>query len=290
MNKISQILTERWSINDAEYASLLLPLLSALKAGNIEAVENQLAQNQVKAYAVQPNSTMPYMADKWELDDMNLPVNSVAVITMEGPLYSWETYRLEERIAQAVANPKIIGIVLWINGPGGMIIHLDIAAKAVENCPKPIATYVAGTMASAHFWIGTAAQRIFIASPMCQLGSVGIMTQYFDTTGYLKSLGIDVRDIYPDSADLKNYEVRQIRDKNNEEPLKEELAAIHAIFSQDVARHLGVDYDPQLELFRGKLFSGSEALELGYVDQIGTLQDAVMWVFTKGLVSRANQR
>lgn len=289
MNKISQVLTERWSINDAEYASLLLPLLSALKAGNIEAVEKQLAQNQVTAYAVTPGAT-PYLADKYELDDMNLPINSVAVITMEGPLYAWETYRLEERITQAVANPKIIGIVLWINGPGGMIAHLDIAAKAVEECPKPIATYVANTMASAHFWIGTAAQRIFIASPMCMVGSVGIMTQYFDTTGYLKSLGIDVRDIYPDSADLKNYTQRQIHDKNNDEPLKEELTKAHMIFCQEVARHLGVEYDPKLELFRGKLFSGDEALELGYVDQIGTLQDAVMWVFAKGLVSRANQR
>ncbi|MCS2862905.1 hypothetical protein NXW13_00860 [Bacteroides thetaiotaomicron] len=54
-----------------------------------------------------------------------------------------------------------------------MVAHVDLAAKRIAESSKPIATYVAGTMGSAHFKLGTAAGRTFIASPMCEVGSMG---------------------------------------------------------------------------------------------------------------------
>ena len=45
-----------------------------------------------------------------------------------------------------------------------------------------------------------------------------------------------------------------------------------------MADNLGIDYDPELPLFRGQIFTGDEAVKLGYIDQMGTLQDAVAWV------------
>ena len=283
-DKIQRVLTERWSISDTAYQSLLLSLLSALKAGNLAAVEQQLGQNPVTAYALNPSH--PNVVSRWDLGDPEMPRDSILVLQLEGTLYSWDTYMLEQKLQQAMDDEKIAGVVLWINGPGGMVSHVDLAAKAIEQSPKPIATYVAGSMCSAHFWVGTAAQRIFLASPMCEVGSVGVMTQYYDPSGYFKELGIDSRDIYPDSADLKNYEWRQIHDKDNEGPLKERLARVHQMFCQDVERHLGVKYDPDLELYRGKTFDGQTAIELGYAHQLGTLEDAVMWVFTRAMVAR----
>ena len=90
----------------------------------------------------------------------------MAVIILEGTLYSWETYRLEKQLRDVFDNPKICGAVLWINGPGGMVAHVDLAAKMIAESSKPIATYVAGTMGSAHFWLGTAAGRTFICNAL----------------------------------------------------------------------------------------------------------------------------
>ena len=36
-------------------------------------------------------------------------------------------------------SPKICGAVLWINGPGGMVAHVDLAAKMIAESSKPIA-------------------------------------------------------------------------------------------------------------------------------------------------------
>ena len=213
MDKIQEIFTAPWAIADNDYYRLLSLLVPCVAAGNLDAIEKRLDNNKITAYA-----TTPYLANRWELDDDTLPADSVAVIILEGTLYSWETYRLEKQLRDVFDNPKICGAVLWINGPGGMVAHVDLAAKMIAESSKPIATYVAGTMGSAHFWLGTAAGRTFIASPMCEVGSVGIMLTYQSFKNYFKKQGIDYREIYPDSADLKNYETRAIEDDNNEEP------------------------------------------------------------------------
>ncbi|MBV3731852.1 S49 family peptidase, partial [Bacteroides thetaiotaomicron] len=109
---------------------------------------------------------------------------------------------------------------------------------------------------SAHFWLGTAAGRTFIASPMCEVGSVGIMLTYQSFKECFRKQGIDYREIYPDSADLKNYETRAIEDDNNEEPIKQRLAVMHRIFCDAISRNLGIAYDPELPLFRGQIFTG----------------------------------
>lgn len=206
MDKIQEIFTAPWAIADNDYYRLLSLLVPCVAAGNLDAIEKRLDNNKITAYA-----TTPYLANRWELDDDTLPADSVAVIILEGTLYSWETYRLEKQLRDISDNPKICGAVLWINGPGGMVAHVDLAAKMIAESSKPIATYVAGTMGSAHFWLGTAAGRTFIASPMCEVGSVGIMLTYQSFKEYFRKQGIDYREIYPDSADLKTMKPARLK-------------------------------------------------------------------------------
>lgn len=221
---------------------------------------------------------MPYIADRWELDDASIPKNSVAVLTVEGVLYSWETYRLENLIKQALSNSNISGIVLFVNGPGGMILRVDLLEKLIRESAKPIAAYITGVCASAHFWFVSACQRTFISSPMDKVGSVGIIYTYQNFKNYYKELGIEMEDIYPDSADLKNKMIREMDENHNPDLIKKELSFYHNIFSQTIATNLGVAYDPKLPLFRGDTFFAGAAVANGYIDQLGTLEDAIEWV------------
>ena len=88
---------------------------------------------------------------------------------------------------------------------------------------------------------------------------------------YFRKQGIDYREIYPDSADLKNYETRAIEKENNEEPIKQRLALMHRIFCDAISRNLGIAYDPELPLFRGQIFTGDVAVANGYIDQFGKM-------------------
>ncbi len=286
MNRLQRIFSDNWTIRRHDFESFVSLIMPAIVAGNIEAASAKLNEDDkctVKATAA------PYMAKWYELDDISLPVDSIAVITLTGVLYSWESEWVAKQIEAAELNPNICGIVFVIDGPGGMVSNLDMAAAAVENCKKPTATVVTGIMASAHFWLGTASDRTFIASPLCEVGSVGIVCTHYSFREFFKMNGIDYREIYPDTADLKNKETRVLVENNDESLIKARAEKIHKIFAETVARNLGIEYDPKLPLFRGEMFDGNEAVELGYIDQFGGVADAVKWVLAQATSRKAQQ-
>ncbi len=275
VNKIQQIFNGHWAINAQDYHQLISLIMPSIKAGNIEAVEKSLS-TKITAYA-----TMPYIADRWELDDASLPQGSIVVLTAEGILYSWDTYRLEQFIRQAISNSNIAGIVLFVNGPGGMILRVDLLEKLIRESPKPIAAYITGCCASAHYWFTSACGRIFVSSPMDEIGSVGIVYTYESFKKYYETLGIIMEDIYPDGADLKNKMIREMEDNNNPQLIKDKLSFYHNLFRQAISRNLNIPMDPQLPLFRGETFFADVAIANGYIDQMGTLDDAITWVLAQ---------
>ena len=169
MDKIQQFFFDKWAIEERRYHQLLSILLPGLKNGNLASVEQYLGAKRIEAYAA-----VPYVADRWELDDASLPQGAVVVLTCEGVLYSWETYRLERYISAAMANDRISGVVLFVNGPGGMITRVDVLEKLIRQSPKPIVAYITGVCASAHFWLVSACARRFVSSPMDEIGSAGV--------------------------------------------------------------------------------------------------------------------
>lgn len=283
MEKLHRLFSDNWAIQRHDFDNMVSLLMPSIIAGNITAAASQLdtVKTSVRATA------SPYMAKWYELDDLMLPVDSIAVITLSGALYSWESQWLIRQVEAVESNPNICGMVLVIDGPGGMVSHLDQAVAAVEKCTKPTATVVTGIMASAHFWLGTATDRTFIVTPLCEVGSVGVVITHYSFKEYFKQNGIDYREIYPDTADLKNKPTRVLEESGDESLIKTRAEKIHRAFSDAVARHLGIDYDPELPLFRGELFTGDEAVALGYIDQFGDVADAVKWVLAQATSRKA---
>ncbi len=285
MKHLHKLFSDNWGIRANDLAGALGLIMPAIRSGNLEAATAML--DRVKCTATATGGA--YLAQWYELDDATLPEESVAVISLSGVLLAWETQWLIEQIRRAEANPRICGLVLDIDGPGGMISRVDAAAEALKNCTKPTATVVTGTMASAHFWIGTATDRTFIASPLCEVGSVGVMITHCSFREFFKMNGIDYRVIYPDTADLKNKEVRALEERDDEQPFKEQAEKIHRLFADTVAENLGIAYDPELPLFRGEMFDAAEAVAAGYIDEHGTLNEAVRWVLAQSVLSQINE-
>ena len=266
-----------------ELDSLMTIVLPSVAAGNLKGASAALDANRLKASA----TTLPYLAERWELTDTCIPSGAVAVIELSGILVSWETVRLIDSLKKAADNPAIAGAVIVIDGPGGMTARIDQGVAAIRDFPKPIATLVAGTMASAHFWLGTSAQRTFIASPLCEVGSVGVIFTYTSWKKYFDQAGIRMFEIYADTADLKNKPVRDL-ENGDDTLIREKANELHRMFCEDVASNLGLTYDPKLPLFRGETFRAKEAVDLGYIDQMGSLEDAVCWVVGRSIMIQAN--
>lgn len=285
MDRLQQFFSDNWTIQRHDFENTVSLLMPCIINGNLQAATAQLSKEKCTVKAI----TAPYLASWDELDNPDLPEGSIAVISLTGVLYAWESEWVIRQVEAAELNPNICGLVIVIDGPGGMVSHLDMAAAAIENCTKPTATVVTGMMASAHFWLGTASDRTFITSPLCEVGSVGVVITYYSFKEYFRNNGIDYREIYPDTADLKNKDTRAIDDNDDESLIKERAERIHRVFSETVARHLGISYDPELPLFRGELFTGDEAVAAGYIDQFGGLSDAVKWVLAQATSRKADQ-
>lgn len=285
MNRLQKFFTDDWGIRRHDLDGAVALLVPAITSGNPAGAAELLENMKCTAMA----TGAPYLARWYELDDVNLPQDSVAVITLQGMLFSWDTQWLINQIERAEANPRVCGIVFDIDGPGGMISRVDAAAELIRKCTKPTATVVTGTMASAHFWLGSAADRTFIASPLCEVGSVGVMITHCSFREFFKQNGIDYRVIYPDTADLKNKEVRALEDNGDEQPFKDHAEKIHRLFAQTVASNLGIAYDPEFPLFRGEMFDAAQAVAAGYIDEMGTVADAVRWVLAQAVLSKVDE-
>lgn len=284
MNRLQKIFTDFWSIQRKDLESILSLTMPSVVAGDIAAAEKQLAASKCSMMAVSPVNVV----ERWEFDDVTIPEGSVAVINLVGDLFSWEYDWLIDSIACAENNPKIDGIILAIDSPGGMVSHIDMAVETIRNCSKPIVTVVLGVMASAAFWIGSSTQRTFIASQLAEVGSIGVLSAIYSFREYLKQNGISYWEIYPDTADLKNKPYRELVDNDNDELIREKAEKLHKMFAVTVAENLGIEYDPELPLFRGAMFDQTEALSLGYADQTGGIEEAALWIMGKATGRKAS--
>lgn len=268
-----------------EFENLAGIMLPSIINGNLDSIASMLDKATPKATIIADTNIVRAIDVIW---DDEIPSGSILMIPLYGMLYAWETNFLVDLLKKAEAHPNITGIILKIDGPGGMTSHVERVAKVIRECTKPTATVVTNLMASAHFWIGTATDRIFIASPLCEVGSVGVLITYVSFREYYKENGIDYREIYPDTADLKNKAVRAISDNNDESLIKERAEKLHKAFSDDVALQLGITYDPELPLFRGETFSGAEALAMGIADEKGDVEEAINWINLQTQIKEAN--
>jgi len=194
------------------------------------------------------------------------------------------TQLIERDFKEAMADSDIWAILLNIDSPGGTVDGTQELAQAIysNRGSKPIVAFTDGMMASAAYWIGTGADRIFISGDTVGMGSIGVVAQHVDYSRAYDQKGIRVTEIT-----AGKYK----RIASEYSPLSEEgRATIQAIvddvytaFINDVAKHRGVSVDDVLgRMADGKLFIGKKAIEAGLADGVSTLSALIDDLNQKG--------
>lgn len=288
MDKILQLITLPVACEENSSLSFRTALIAAIRNGNAEQFEKQIsAPITAKAYSLVSGTASVTTANCWELDDVNLPENSIALISIEGMIYPWRMFQLEQLIAAVNANPKLLGALLFVNTPGGYVLRVDIASAAIRDSIKPIAAYVTGMCASAGEYLVCGCRRIFTASRTDVHGSIGTMTSYMNMSGYWKEMGIEMHDIYATLSTRKNDQSREA-DKGNDQPIIDNLDFYNTLFHETISATRGIAIDPENEVFQGATFFAEDAIQRKLVDEVGSLETALDWVLTEGLKNEAN--
>ena len=218
----------------------------------------------------------------------------VAIIPLEGTIvkkaYGLDamsgvrtTLDIQKDIQNALADSAVSGIVLRVDSPGGTVDGTkelaDFISQAKEQ--KPIVAYADGTMASAAYWIGSAATKV-VAFDTAKVGSVGVVVSHVDISEAQKQAGIKTSYIYQGKYKIAGNSTTPL-DTDSTAHIQSHVDTYYSMFVDAVAAQRGIDRDEVIKkIALGSVFIGKAALELNLVDSIGNINDAANLALTLG--------
>ena len=182
------------------------------------------------------------------------------------------------------ADPSVKRIALQISSPGGTVTGVEEAANLIRNIGKPTMAYTDSEMASAAYWLGSAADRV-VASPSSTVGSVGVymnlvdMSKAYDMAG-AKSVLIK-SGIYK-GAGVEGTTMTQEQMAN----LQNGVDTIHADFKSAVNMKRTM---VQANAMEGQTFSGKQAAQNGMVTGLADNFNQAVQTFNPGGAFNPNQ-
>ncbi|RYD74097.1 MAG: signal peptide peptidase SppA [Sphingobacteriales bacterium] len=184
--------------------------------------------------------------------------------------------KLAKTIREAREDDKVKAIVLRINSPGGSALASDIIWREVilAKAKKPVVASFGDVAASGGYYIAAPADMIF-AQPNTITGSIGV----FGLIPILKDfwnnkLGINFDRVTTGKyADLGNPNRKMTAEE--EAIIQQYIDKTYTEFKQRVADGRKLPIERVDSLAQGRIYSGIQAKEIGLVDQLGSLQDAI---------------
>ena len=180
-----------------------------------------------------------------------------------------------EELAKFRRDGSIKAVVVRIESPGGGVspsqeLYEEIRRTAQE---KPVVVSMGSVAASGGYYIACAAQKIY-ANPGTITGSIGVILQFTNFEELLKKIGFRMEVVK--SGPYKDVG-NPGREMTAEEKayLQEMVDNVHQQFVRDVARGRRMKVEKVREVADGRIFTGEQAMELGLVDELGNLKDAI---------------
>ena len=177
---------------------------------------------------------------------------------------------------EARESDDVQAIVVRINSPGGSASASDAMWRAIRLTAdeKPVIVSMGNLAASGGYWMATGAETI-IADPLTITGSIGVFAILMDASGLFESqLGITFDGVRTSPyADLFSG-VRSL-EAHEQDLLQGWVNHTYGDFLERVAESRSLDEARVDSIGQGRIWSGAHAVEIGLVDSLGTLKDAV---------------
>jgi len=210
---------------------------------------------------------------------------NVAIVYASGSIYDGKgddkniySENLCKEIRKAYQNNKVKAIVLRVNSGGGSALASEMIWKEIELAKaagKKVVTSMGDYAASGGYYIACNSDYI-VAQPNTLTGSIGVLGIIPSFQKMLKNkLGItlDVAKSNP-HADYFSGVGRPL-DELEMKKLTSHVEETYGIFTQRVADGRKLPVDEVYKIAEGRVWSGVEAIKIGLVDQLGTIEDAV---------------
>ena len=205
----------------------------------------------------------------------------IAVIYAEGEIVdesaagSISTKSVRKDIEKVIKDTNVVAVVLRVNSPGGSALASDNIWYSLEELQKekPVVVSMGDYAASGGYYISCGSDYIF-AEPTTLTGSIGVFGVIPNVSKLASKHGITIDEvaIYPNSIDPS---LLAPVSKGLAPIIQKNIESVYTQFLSRVAEGRGKTTDEIHEVAQGRVWTGSDAIEIGLVDEIGGLYDAI---------------
>lgn len=190
--------------------------------------------------------------------------------------------RLDAQLNAAINDPRVKGLVLDMNSPGGQASGAMETADLVRSLSKrkPIVAFVNGQAASAAYAIAAGASRI-VVTPSAMVGSIGVVFMHMDRSAAVEKTGIKPTLLHAGAYKVDGHPFAALPDDARAR-IQASIDGVYDLFVGSVAKHRkGLDA-AAVRATEAGIFMGQAAVDAKLADEVGTLADAFSFIKTKG--------
>lgn len=178
-----------------------------------------------------------------------------------------------EAIRKAEDDETVKAIVLRVDSPGGSALASDLIWRALVEVKKPIVASMSDVAASGGYYISMGCDKV-LAEPGTLTGSIGVVGGKLAVGGLLEKVGVTT-----DTVEVgKNGRILSIFkpfSDAEEAAMKQMMEETYEQFVRKAAEGRKKTFEDLENLAGGRVYSGRKAKEIGLVDDLGTLEDAI---------------
>ncbi|MBP6447696.1 MAG: signal peptide peptidase SppA [Saprospiraceae bacterium] len=262
----------------------------ALENGLVDALfyEDELDDFLVKKLALKEGKKIKYVklskynrtADSEEKDSDN----KIAIVHAEGEIIYGTNEpgvisekKYVEMLAKIRKDKNIKAVVLRVNSPGGNAFSSDLIWRELEQIKKagkPVIASFGDYAASGGYYIACGADKI-VSQPNTLTGSIGVFMMFPNATKLLNDkigINFDTIKTHEFAAGFSPFHDLSEKEKAL---LQESTLEIYDLFIDRVSKGRKLSVDSTKIIAQGRVWTGRKAKEIGLVDELGDLDDAV---------------
>ncbi len=214
---------------------------------------------------------------------VNFSDKKVAVVYAEGNMVdgSEKQQVAGDRFAKILADIRkddaVKAVVLRVNSPGGSVMAAEKIKAEIELIQQkgiPVIASYGDYAASGGYWISAGCDKIY-ADKTTLTGSIGVFSMIPDLSGTLKDkLHINITPVNSNKhGDM--YNMMRPLDQAELDYMQASVEKIYSTFTEIVAQGRDMEVADVDSIAQGRVWTGAEAVQIGLVDEIGTLENAI---------------
>ena len=208
--------------------------------------------------------------------------NKIAIVNIEGAIATGESSygiagsdTIVKNIRKAIKDSSVKALVLRVNSPGGGVYPSELitnSLKEFKETGRPIVSSMGDIAASGGVWVTTLSDEIW-AKKETLTGSIGVYGLLTTTEGLYDWAGVQVDGV--SSTEAARWDTRSDMPENVTNAIQASVDSTYEKFVTKVSENRDMRYEEVHAVAKGRIWSGEKASQLGLVDFLGNLDDAV---------------